>query len=108
MAVYEELQEIIAEKLSIDPGEIKAESNFIDDLGADSLDLADLVMAIEEKKCGAGAGACVVRISHGEEIRAAAGDTVRAYGRIRGVASWSGKTIPDVEGTAVVVRAGRR
>ena len=49
MAVYEELQEIIAEKLSIDPGEIKAESNFIDDLGADSLDLADLVMAIEEK-----------------------------------------------------------
>jgi len=49
MAVYEELQEIIAEKLSIDPGEIKSESNFIDDLGADSLDLADLVMAIEEK-----------------------------------------------------------
>ena len=49
MAVYDELREIIAEKLSIDPGEIKPESSFIDDLGADSLDLADLVMAIEEK-----------------------------------------------------------
>ena len=49
MAVYEEIQEIIASKLSIDPADVKPESHFIDDLGADSLDLADLVMAIEEK-----------------------------------------------------------
>ena len=49
MAIFDELREIIAEKLSVDPGEVKLESNFIDDLGADSLDLADLVMAIEEK-----------------------------------------------------------
>jgi acyl carrier protein len=49
MSVYSEIQEIIANKLSIDPGEIKPESSFIDDLGADSLDLADLVMAIEEQ-----------------------------------------------------------
>jgi len=49
MSVYSEVQEIIANKLSIDPGEIKPESSFIDDLGADSLDLADLVMAIEEQ-----------------------------------------------------------
>ncbi len=49
MAIFDELREIIAEKLSVDPGEIKMESSFIDDLGADSLDLADLVMAIEEK-----------------------------------------------------------
>lgn len=49
MAVFEELQEIVANKLSVDPGDITASSSFIDDLGADSLDLMDLVMAIEEK-----------------------------------------------------------
>ena len=49
MAVFEELQEIIASKLGVDAGDIKPEASFIDDLGADSLDLADLVMAIEEK-----------------------------------------------------------
>jgi acyl carrier protein len=40
---------MIAEKLSVEPGDIKLESHFIDDLGADSLDLADLVMVIEDK-----------------------------------------------------------
>lgn len=49
MSVFTEVQEIIANKLSIDPAEVKPESSFIDDLGADSLDLADLVMAIEEQ-----------------------------------------------------------
>jgi acyl carrier protein len=49
MAILEDLQEIIANKLSVDPADIKPESHFIDDLGADSLDLADLVMEIEEK-----------------------------------------------------------
>jgi acyl carrier protein len=49
MPVFEELQQMIAEKLSVEPGDIKVESHFIDDLGADSLDLADLVMVIEDK-----------------------------------------------------------
>ena len=49
MAVFDELREIIAEKLSVDQVNVKPESSFIDDLGADSLDLADLVMAVEEK-----------------------------------------------------------
>ena len=49
MAVFDEVQKIIADQLSVDPGDIKPESSFIDDLGADSLDLADLVMAIEEQ-----------------------------------------------------------
>jgi acyl carrier protein len=49
MSVFEELQEMVAEKLSVDKGDIKLESSFIDDLGADSLDLADLVMIIEDK-----------------------------------------------------------
>ena len=48
MAVFDEVRDIVAGKLSKDPADVKPESNFIDDLGADSLDLADLVMAIEE------------------------------------------------------------
>jgi acyl carrier protein len=49
MAIFEEIQDIIADKLSVDKGDVKMDSSFIDDLGADSLDLADLVMAIEEQ-----------------------------------------------------------
>jgi len=49
MAVFDELKDIIANKLSIDAGSIKPESAFVEDLNADSLDLADLVMAIEDK-----------------------------------------------------------
>jgi acyl carrier protein len=49
MTVLDELKEIVASKLSVDPGDISEASSFIDDLGADSLDLMDLVMAIEEK-----------------------------------------------------------
>ena len=47
--MLEKLKEIIAEQLSIDVDEIKAESNFKDDLGADSLDLFELVMILEEE-----------------------------------------------------------
>ena len=41
------MKPIIAEQLSVDESEIKAESNFKDDLGADSLDLFELVMALD-------------------------------------------------------------
>ena len=47
--MLEKLKEIIAEQLGIAADEIKAESNFKDDLGADSLDLFELVMALEEE-----------------------------------------------------------
>ena len=40
---------IIAEQLGVGEDEIKPESNFIDDLGADSLDIVELVMAMEEE-----------------------------------------------------------
>lgn len=40
---------IIVEQLGIEEGEVKEESNFIDDLGADSLDTVELVMAFEEE-----------------------------------------------------------
>ncbi|MGY0398716.1 MAG: acyl carrier protein [Ostreibacterium sp.] len=45
--IEERVKKVIAERLSVDEGEIKKESNFIDDLGADSLDLVELVMDLE-------------------------------------------------------------
>ena len=49
MSVFEKLQEIIAEQLEIEASEIDYESNIIDDLGADSLDVVDLVMSVEDE-----------------------------------------------------------
>ena len=43
-----EVKRIITEQLDVDKGDIKAESTFIDDLGADSLGLVELVLAFEE------------------------------------------------------------
>lgn len=45
----EKMKEIIAEQLSVDISEIGLETSFKDDLGADSLDLFELVMALEEE-----------------------------------------------------------
>ena len=45
---FEKIQEIIADVLNIDIHEIKAESKFVDDLGADSLDIFQIIMGIEE------------------------------------------------------------
>lgn len=49
MSLFEEMQEIICEQLEARPEEVKLETSFIDDLGADSLDSIELVMALEEK-----------------------------------------------------------
>ena len=49
MSLFEEIQEIICEQLKAKPEEIKSETSFIEDLGADSLDSIELVMALEEK-----------------------------------------------------------
>lgn len=47
--MLEKMKEIIAEQLSVDMSEIELSSSFKDDLGADSLDLFELVMALEEE-----------------------------------------------------------
>ena len=47
--MLDKMKEIIAEQLSVDESEIELSSNFKDDLGADSLDLFELVMALEEE-----------------------------------------------------------
>ena len=47
-AIFEKVRSIVVEQLSVDAGEVKPESNFQNDLGADSLDTVELVMALEE------------------------------------------------------------
>ena len=47
--VFEKVKEIIVEQLGVEEEEITMESSFIDDLGADSLDIVVLIMAIEEE-----------------------------------------------------------
>ncbi|MBZ4643829.1 acyl carrier protein [Deferribacterales bacterium Es71-Z0220] len=47
--IEKRVKEIIAEQLSIDVEEVKPEASFIDDLGADSLDTVELIMAFEEE-----------------------------------------------------------
>jgi acyl carrier protein len=50
MAVdMDKVKEIVAEQLGVDVEEVTAEASFIDDLGADSLDTVELVMALEEE-----------------------------------------------------------
>jgi len=46
--ILDKVSSIVAEQLSVDIAEVKAESNFQDDLGADPLDTVELVMALEE------------------------------------------------------------
>ena len=47
--VMEKIKAIIADQLNIDENEIVAEAAFIDDLGADSLDIVELIMSMEEE-----------------------------------------------------------
>ena len=46
---FEKLQKIISEVLYVEPDEITMETTFVDDLGADSLDLFQIIMGIEEE-----------------------------------------------------------
>jgi acyl carrier protein len=49
MSVEDKVKKIIAEKLSVDLEEVVEEASFVDDLGADSLDLVELIMSMEEE-----------------------------------------------------------
>lgn len=46
---FEKLQEIIADVLNVDPNEVTIETTFTDDLGADSLDVFQIIMGLEEE-----------------------------------------------------------
>lgn len=45
--MFEKIKNIISEQLGIDADEVNVESSFVDDLGADSLDIVELIMALE-------------------------------------------------------------
>jgi acyl carrier protein len=47
--VFEKVKKIVAEQLGVDESEVKPEASFANDLGADSLDTVELVMALEEE-----------------------------------------------------------
>ncbi|MBD3809916.1 MAG: acyl carrier protein [Sulfuricurvum sp.] len=49
MALIDDIKEVVVEQLSVNPDEVKEDSKFVEDLGADSLDVVELVMALEEK-----------------------------------------------------------
>ena len=46
---FEKLKQVIAEVLSVDPEEITTETTFVEDLGADSLDVFQIILGIEEE-----------------------------------------------------------
>ncbi len=49
MSVEDKIKKIISEKLSVELEEVVPEASFVDDLGADSLDLVELIMSMEEE-----------------------------------------------------------
>ena len=49
MSIEDKVKKIIVEKLSVDLEEVVPEASFVDDLGADSLDLVELIMSMEEE-----------------------------------------------------------
>ena len=49
MALLDDIKEVVVEQLSVNADEVKDDAKFVEDLGADSLDVVELVMALEEK-----------------------------------------------------------
>ncbi len=49
MDIYAKVKEIVVEQLGVDEEEVTEQASFVDDLGADSLDIVELVMALEEE-----------------------------------------------------------
>ncbi|MCY0898620.1 MAG: acyl carrier protein [Firmicutes bacterium] len=47
--IFDKVKEIIVDQLGVEEDEVTPESSFIDDLGADSLDIVELIMALEEE-----------------------------------------------------------
>ena len=49
MDIFEKVKKIVVDQLGVDEDEVTPEASFVDDLGADSLDIVELVMAFEEE-----------------------------------------------------------
>jgi acyl carrier protein len=48
-SIFDQVKEVIVEQLNVSPEEVKPEANFVNDLGADSLDVVEMIMALEER-----------------------------------------------------------
>ncbi len=72
-----------------------------------NIDASHSVLLVEDKKSCAGAP-CLVRILHGEEVKAATGDTVRAFGRVNGTVTAGGQTVPELDASLVLVTRGAK
>ena len=49
MSTFDQVKKIVVEQLGVEPDEVQMNSTFVDDLGADSLDIVELIMAFEEE-----------------------------------------------------------
>ena len=49
MSTFEQVKKIVVEQLGVEADEVQMQSTFVDDLGADSLDIVELIMAFEEE-----------------------------------------------------------
>jgi acyl carrier protein len=49
VSTFEQVKKIVVEQLGVEPDEVQMPSTFVDDLGADSLDIVELIMAFEEE-----------------------------------------------------------
>lgn len=47
--IMTKIKDVVADKLDADPSEVNAEASFVDDLGADSLDVVELIMGLEDE-----------------------------------------------------------
>ena len=66
------------------------------------------VLLVDAKRGCAKGASCLVRVTHGEEDKVARGDSVRAFGRVVGSVTASGKTVPEVDASLVLpIKAGK-
>jgi len=61
------------------------------------------ILLVDDRSGCAKGASCLVRVEHGDEDKVARGDVVRVYGRVNGAVSASGKTVPDVGASLVLV-----
>lgn len=62
------------------------------------------ILVVDEKKACASPGNCLVRVVHGEDLKAVRGDGIRIFGHVAGTVSWQGKTLPDIESVLALPR----
>ena len=81
--IVERVQDVIADKLSVDKSEVVPEASFTNDLNADSLDLVELIMAFEEEFSE---GSSPLQISEEDQEKIRTGDDAVNFIKSKGIA----------------------